>query len=60
MDSEELIALMNQVEEKGIEWDTVKEKIKVPYQVLKLYTNSGPIPVTIEKNLKKLLEEEDG
>jgi len=57
MDSQGLIDLMNQVEEKGIGWDTVQEKIKVSHEVLSLYTNSGPVPVTIEKNLKKLLEE---
>ncbi len=57
MDSQGLIDLMNQVEEKGIGWDTVEEKIKVSHQVLNLYSNSGPVPVTIEKNLKKLLEE---
>jgi hypothetical protein len=57
MDSQGLIDLMNQVEEKGIGWDTVQEKIKVSHQVLNLYSNSGPVPVTIEKNLKKLLEE---
>ncbi|MCD6294389.1 MAG: hypothetical protein J7M20_05570 [Deltaproteobacteria bacterium] len=44
---------MNQVEEKGIGWDTVEEKIKVSHQVLNLYTNSGPVPVTVEKSLKK-------
>lgn len=60
MDSQGLIDLMNQVEEKGIGWDTVVEKIKVPHQVLKLYSSSGPVPVTIEKNLKKLLEEHEG
>ena len=57
MNSQGLIDLMNQVEEKGLDWDTVTEKIKIPYQVLTLYRNSGPVPVTIEKNLKKLLEE---
>lgn len=57
MNSQELIDLMQQVEEKGIGWDTVQEKIKVSHQVLSLYANSGPVPVTIEKNLKKLLEE---
>ena len=57
MSSEELIQLMNQVEEKGIDWDTVAQKIKVSHQVLNLYANSGPVPVTIIKNLKKLLEE---
>ncbi len=57
MDSQGLVDLMNQVEEKGIGWDTVEEKIKVSHQVLNLYSNSGPVPVTIEKNLKKLLEE---
>jgi len=57
MNSQGLIDLMSQVEEKGMDWDTVTEKIKIPYQVLSLYRNSGPVPVTIEKNLKKLLEE---
>ena len=57
MNSQGLIDLMNQVEEKGMDWDMVTEKIKIPYQVLTLYRNSGPVPVTIEKNLKKLLEE---
>jgi len=57
MNSQGLIDLMDQVEEKGMDWDTVTEKIRIPYQVLSLYRNSGPVPVTIEKNLKKLLEE---
>jgi hypothetical protein len=57
MNSQGLIDLMNQVEEKEMDWDTVTEKIKIPYQVLSLYRNSGPVPVTIEKNLKKMLEE---
>ena len=59
MNSQGLIDLMNQVEAKGIGWDTVKEKIKVSHQVLTLYSHSGPVPVTIEKNLKKLLEESE-
>jgi len=57
MNSEELINLMKQLEEKGIGWDTVEQKIKVSHQVLNLYANSGPVPVTIIKNLNKLLEE---
>jgi len=57
MSSEELIKLMKQVEEKRIGWDTVEQKIKVSHQVLNLYANSGPVPVTIIKNLNKLLEE---
>jgi hypothetical protein len=57
MDSEELIQLMEQVEEKGIGWDTIEEKIKVKHDVLKLYVQSGPVPVTIINNLKKVLEE---
>ena len=56
MSSEELIQLMQQVEEKGIGWDTVKEKIKVSHELLDLYTRSGPVPVTIINNLKKLIE----
>jgi hypothetical protein len=59
MYSEELIELMDQVEKKGIGWETVAEKLKVPEQILHLYANSGPVPVTILNNLKKLLEEED-
>jgi hypothetical protein len=60
MNSEELIQLMNQVEEKGIGWDTVEQKIKVSHEVLNLYARSGPVPVTIIKNLNKLLEEPAG
>jgi hypothetical protein len=58
MESEELVQLMKQLEEKGIGWDTVKEKTKVSHDLLNLYTHSGPVPVTIIRNLKKLLEEE--
>jgi hypothetical protein len=60
MNSEELIKLMKQVEEKGIGWDTVEQKIKVSHAVLDLYANSGPVPVTIIKNLNKLLEQPAG
>ena len=57
MESEKLIELMEKIEEKGIEWDKVAEKIKVSHQVLKLYATSGPVPVTIINNLEKMLEE---
>jgi len=49
---------MNQVEEKGIGWDEVKEKIKVSQDILNLYARSGPVPVTIINNLKKMMEED--
>jgi hypothetical protein len=57
MESQELVQLMNEVEEKGIAWETVEEKIKVSHDLLDLYARSGPVPVTIINNLKKLLEE---
>jgi len=57
MESEELAGLMKQIEEKGIGWDKVKEKMKVSHDLLKLYVNSGPVPVTIINGLKKILEE---
>ena len=57
MESEKLIELMEKIEEKGIGWDQVEKKIKVSHQILKLYTTSGPVPVTIINNLEKLLEE---
>lgn len=56
MEPEELIKLMKQVKEKGIEWEKVQEEIKVPYQLLDLYSRSGPVPVTIINNLKSFLE----
>ena len=59
MESEDLIQLMNQVEEKGIGWDKVNEKIKVSRDILNLYTRSGPVPVTIINNLKKMIEEDE-
>ena len=58
MDSEELIQIMNKVEKKGIGWEEVQEKIKVSQDILNLYTRSGPVPVTIINNLKKMLEED--
>jgi hypothetical protein len=59
MEAEELINLMNQVEEKGIGWDKVVEQIKVPHQLLDLYSRSGPVPVTIINKLKSFLEKGD-
>jgi hypothetical protein len=58
MESKDLIEVMTQVEEKGIGWDVVAEKVKVSHDLLDLYTRSGPVPVTIINKLKKLLEEE--
>jgi len=56
MESEELVKLMSQVDAKGIGWDKVENEIKVSYALLKLYANSGPVPVTIINKLKKFLE----
>jgi hypothetical protein len=56
MESEELIKLMQEVDAKGISWDKVADATKVPYAILKLYANSGPVPVTILNKLKKFLE----
>lgn len=58
MESEELVEIMKQIEAKGIGWDKVEEQTKVPYDLLKLYANSGPVPLTIVKNLKELLEDQ--
>lgn len=57
MDSEDLVQLMDQIEEKEIGWDVVQEKIKVSHDILKLYVQSGPVPVTIINKLKNLVEE---
>ena len=56
METEELIQMIQQVDDKGISWDTVKEKIKVSRDLLILYSRSGPVPVKILTNLKELLE----
>ena len=58
MESAELIELMKKIEEKGIAVEKVEEQTKVSNAILKLYANSGPVPVTILKKLEKLLEEE--
>lgn len=57
MESEELIELMKKVEAKGIGWDKVEAQVKASHDLLKLYAKSGPVPVTIINNLKKLLED---
>lgn len=56
MESEELLKLMEEVDAKGIGWDKVEEQVKVSHALLRLYANSGPVPVTIINNLKKVLE----
>ena len=56
MESEELVKLMAEVDAQGIGWEKVEEAIAVPYAILKLYANSGPVPVTIVNKLKKFLE----
>ena len=57
MESEELVGLMKQIEEKGIGWEKVEEQTKISHDLLKLYVNSGPVPVSIINGLKKILEE---
>lgn len=59
MESQELNELMEKIDAKGIAWDTVEEQIKVSHDLLKLYSSSGPVPVTIINKLKKLLENEE-
>ena len=59
MESKELVELMEKIEGKGIGWDKVEEEIKVSHDLLKLYANSGPVPVTIINKLKKMLEEKE-
>lgn len=56
MESEELIKLMETIDAKGIGWDRVQQETKVPYALLMLYANSGPVPVTIIKKLKTFVE----
>ncbi|MFC1533544.1 hypothetical protein ACFL7M_09300 [Thermodesulfobacteriota bacterium] len=58
MESEELVELMEKAKVKGIAFDKIEEQVKTPYSLLELYANSGPVPVTIINNLKKLLEDE--
>jgi len=59
MESEELVQLMKQIEEKQIGRDKVEEKVKVSVDLLNLYARSGPVPVNILKGLKNLLEESE-
>lgn len=56
MNTQELIDLMTKVEQKGLTWETVEQKIKTPKQILDLYAKSGPVPVTIIKGLRQLVE----
>ena len=59
MDSEQLVDLMEQIDSKGLAWADIEEKIKVSHGLLKLYANSGPVPVTIINKIKKVLEESE-
>jgi len=57
MNSEELVSLIKQVHEKGLDWNEVEKKLDVPKQLLDLYARSGPVPVTIIRKLKQVIEE---
>ena len=57
MNSEKLTEIMKAIEDKGIPWEEVEKKTKVSLQVLKLYEQSGPVPVTLMNNLTKIVEE---
>lgn len=57
MESTELIELMQKIEAEGISWDEVQEKAKISHDLLNLYAKSGPVPVTVLNNLKKVLEQ---
>jgi hypothetical protein len=59
MESEALIELMEKIESEGIPIEKVEEQTKVTYDILKLYANSGPVPVTIIKKLETLLQGDD-
>ena len=56
MESEELVKLMETIDALGIGWDKVQQETKIPYAILKLYANSGPVPVTIIKKLKTFVD----
>jgi len=47
---------METIDAQGIGWDKVQQETKVPYAILKLYANSGPVPVTIIKKLKTFID----
>ena len=47
---------METIDAHGIGWEKVEKETKVPYAILKLYANSGPVPVTIIKKLKTFID----
>ena len=56
MESDELIKLTETIDARRIGWDKVQEQTKIPHAILKLYANSGPVPVTIIKKLKTFVD----
>lgn len=56
MESTELVELMGKIEAKEIGWEKVEEEAKISHDLLKLYAASGPVPVTLIKKLKTLVE----
>ncbi len=57
MDTQELVELISQVEQKGISWDKLEEELKISRELLNLYAKSGPVPPRIINNLRKFVEE---
>lgn len=57
MNSQELAEMLSQAEKKGMDWNKLEEELKISRELLTLYSQSGPVPPRIVKNLKKFLEE---
>jgi hypothetical protein len=56
MEKGELHQLKEQLEAKGISWESAAEQIKFDVRLLNLYLVSPPVPISVINPLKKLLE----
>ncbi len=56
MDSHDLKEVLQKLEAKGVSMEAAAEEIKVPAQLLRLYSVGGMVPDRIVKGLNKLLE----
>jgi hypothetical protein len=55
MEKGELHQLKEQLEAKGISWESAAEQIKFDVRLLNLYLVSPPVPISVLNPLKKLL-----
>jgi hypothetical protein len=57
MSTSELHALVEQLKDMGVPLEEAAQAIKIPAELIALYLNSPPVPISVLNPLKKLIKD---